>query len=55
MTFHDEQNLCRRDFTLAPMRKPDGSPALVLYGGVFRPDKDLPYYTLSAHPRRKEG
>lgn len=44
MTYHDEQNLRRRDFTLAPMRKPDGSPALVLYGGVFRPDKDLPYY-----------
>lgn len=42
--YHDEQNLRRRDFTLAPIRKPDGSPALVLYGGVFRPDKDLPYY-----------
>lgn len=41
---HDEQNLRRRDFTLAPVVRPDGSPALCLYGGVFRPDVDLPYY-----------
>lgn len=41
---HDEQNLRRRDFTLAPLIRPDGSPALCLYGGVFRPDVDLPYY-----------
>ncbi len=40
----DEQNLRRRDFTLAPLIRPDGSPALCLYGGVFRPDVDLPYY-----------
>jgi hypothetical protein len=41
---HDDQNLHRRDFTLAPLLRPDGSPALGLYGGVFRPDADLPYY-----------
>lgn len=41
---HDEQNLRRRDFTLAPLMNPDGSPGLCLYGGVFRPDVDLPYY-----------
>lgn len=44
LAHHDEQNLRRRDFTMAPVRRPDGSPALALYGGVFRPDKDLPYY-----------
>jgi len=43
-THHDEQNLRRRDFTLAPVIRPDGSPALCLHGGVFRPDVDLPYY-----------
>ncbi|MBL7806962.1 MAG: hypothetical protein JNN28_04065 [Saprospiraceae bacterium] len=41
---HDEANLRRRDFTLAPVIRPDGSQALCLYGGVFRPDVDLPYY-----------
>jgi len=41
---HDEQNLRRRDFTLAPVIHPDGSPGLCLHGGVFRPDVDLPYY-----------
>lgn len=41
---HDETNLHRRDFTLAPLIRPDGSEAICLYGGVFRPDEDLPFY-----------
>lgn len=40
----DETNLRRRDFTLAPQILPNGKPALCLYGGVFRPNADLPYY-----------
>lgn len=40
----DETNLRRRDFTLAPQIQPNGKPALCLYGGVFRPNADLPYY-----------
>jgi hypothetical protein len=36
--------LHRRDFSMAPLVRPDGAPALGLYGGVFRPDADLPYY-----------
>lgn len=40
----DETNLRRRDFTLAPQIRPDGKPTLCLYGGVFRPNADLPYY-----------
>jgi hypothetical protein len=42
--FHDEENLHRRDFTLAPVIQSDGTEGLCLYGGVFRPDEDLPYY-----------
>jgi hypothetical protein len=42
--YHDEENLRRRDFSLAPLLRPDGGAALGLYGGVFRPDEDLPYY-----------
>ncbi|MCF8246874.1 MAG: T9SS type A sorting domain-containing protein [Saprospiraceae bacterium] len=41
---HDEANLHRRDFTLSPVIRPNGSEALCLYGGVFRPDEDLPFY-----------
>lgn len=40
----DAANLHRRDFTLAPLIQPNGQEALCLYGGVFRPDADLPYY-----------
>lgn len=42
--YHDNTNLHRRDFTMAPLIRPNGSEALCLYGGVFRPDADLPYY-----------
>ncbi|MBI1226374.1 MAG: hypothetical protein GC192_14165 [Bacteroidetes bacterium] len=41
---HDEANLHRRDFTLAPIIQSNGTEALCLYGGVFRPDEDLPFY-----------
>lgn len=41
---HDENNLHRRDFSMAPVVLPDGRYAIVLYGGVFRPDADLPFY-----------
>lgn len=41
---HDSINLHRRDFTLAPFIRPNGTEAMCLYGGVFRPDADLPYY-----------
>lgn len=44
--FKDENNLHRRDFSLAPIIQPDGKEALVLFGGVFRPEADLPY----SHP-----
>lgn len=33
----------RRDGSIAPLMMPDGSSALAFYGGVFQPDKDLPY------------
>lgn len=42
--FHSEEMLHRRDFTLAPLLLPDSSEALCLYGGVFRPNEDLPFY-----------
>lgn len=42
--YHDEENLRRRDFSLAPIVQPNGNHGLCLYGGVFRPDADLPYY-----------
>lgn len=42
--FKDEINLHRRDFSLAPIIRPDGKEGLALYGGVFRPEADLPYY-----------
>ncbi|MBL7827133.1 MAG: T9SS type A sorting domain-containing protein [Saprospiraceae bacterium] len=41
---HDDQNLHRRDFTLAPTVTPGGANGLGLYGGVFRPNEALPYY-----------
>ena len=37
--------LHRRDGNLAPIVRPDGTNALALYGGVFRPDAFLPYRT----------
>ena len=40
--FHDAE-FHRRDGSLAPLMLPDGSPALGMYGGVFQPDKDLPF------------
>jgi hypothetical protein len=43
-THVDEENLHRRDFNLVPIIKANGEEALVLHGGVFRPDADLPYY-----------
>jgi hypothetical protein len=33
----------RRDGSIAPLMTPNGTPALGFYGGVFQPDKDLPY------------
>ncbi len=33
----------RRDGNLAALMMPDGSPALGVYGGVFKPDVDAPY------------
>lgn len=41
--FHDSINLHRRDFTMAPVILPGESPALAVYGGVFRPGADLPF------------
>jgi hypothetical protein len=41
---HQEQHLHRRDFSLCPLVQPDGTFALGLYGGVFRPDAALPFY-----------
>lgn len=41
---HDEANLHRRDFSLAPVVRPDGLEGLALYGGVFRVGADLPFY-----------
>ncbi len=43
-THHDDANLHRRDFSLAPVIRPDGSEALCLYGGVFREGSELPFY-----------
>lgn len=42
--YHDENHLHRRDFSLAPVIRPNGSEALCLYGGVFRVGVDLPFY-----------
>lgn len=42
--YRDEANLHRRDFTMAPLIRPDGKEALGLYGGVFRVGADLPFY-----------
>jgi hypothetical protein len=42
--YRDEANLHRRDFTMAPLIRPDGQEALGLYGGVFRVGADLPFY-----------
>src|SRR5690606_21369881 len=40
----DTVNFHRRDFNLVPAIKPDGSSALINYGGVFRYDVDLPFF-----------
>ncbi len=34
----------RRDLNLAPLMLPGMTPALGVYGGVFRPDADVPYF-----------
>lgn len=34
----------RRDLNLAPLMLPEMTPALGVYGGVFRPDADVPYF-----------
>lgn len=39
----DTNDLHRRDMNLVNAVKPDGSPYLILYGGVFRKDIDLPF------------
>lgn len=39
----DTNNYHRRDFTLGPIVKPDGSFALEVYGGVFKKTHNLPY------------
>lgn len=39
----DTVNFHRRDFTLCPVMKPDGSFATGIYGGVFKKKADLPY------------
>lgn len=41
--FHDESQYHRRDLNLAPLLDKNGNPGLGAYGGVFRPDADLPY------------
>src|SRR5690606_20222699 len=40
----DTVNFHRRDFNLVPAIKPDGSSALINYGGVFRYDVALPFF-----------
>ena len=42
--FANTQQLHRRDFSLAPVIRPDGSEALALYGGVFQYAQNLPFY-----------
>jgi hypothetical protein len=39
----DTVNFHRRDFTMCPVIKPDGSSAIGIYGGVFKKQADLPY------------
>lgn len=33
----------RRDMNMAPTLRPDGQKALAVFGGVFQPNRDLPY------------
>jgi hypothetical protein len=40
----DTVNFHRRDFNLVNAIKPDGSSALITYGGVFRYNEDLPFF-----------
>ncbi|MBL7781398.1 MAG: T9SS type A sorting domain-containing protein [Saprospiraceae bacterium] len=42
--FENTQQLHRRDFSMAPLVRPDGSEALALYGGVFQYTQNLPFY-----------
>ncbi len=42
--FMNTQQLHRRDFSMAPVIRPDGSEALGLYGGVFQYTQNLPFY-----------
>ncbi len=39
----DDDQLHRRDFAGAPFIDADGRAGIAVYGGVFRPDVDLPY------------
>ncbi len=39
----DTSNFHRRDFTSAPIVKPNGNFAIGIYGGVFQKNADLPY------------
>lgn len=42
-SLEDTTNFHRRDFTICPVVKPDGSFAMGIYGGVFQKKADLPY------------
>lgn len=42
--FENTQQLHRRDFSMAPVVRPDGSEALAVYGGVFQYTQNLPFY-----------
>lgn len=39
----DTTNFHRRDFTICPVVKPDGSFGMGVYGGVFKKKRDMPY------------
>ncbi len=39
----DETHLHRRDFNLGPIVHSGGKPGLGIYGGVFKPEADVPY------------
>lgn len=39
----DTNNFHRRDLSIGPIVKPDGSLAICAYGGVFRKDSNLPF------------
>lgn len=43
-TAYQDPEYHRRDLNLAPLMLPGMTPALGVYGGVFRPDADIPYF-----------